>query len=273
MSESPFSDQGLDVERYESVQSKLRRLKSQLPVPHVESLAREVIRQMTDHGSRDLIQSPDIAKIEELSTALVSSDDQSGARFIREVRAEGATDESVYLNYLAAAARMLGEWWEDNRVNFVQVTYGTSRMYAIMRSMRREVAVTGIAPNKAAVFASVPGEAHFLGVTMAADLLRRDGWDIVLLVGKSHDELVDEIGRSGMIVIGLSASSDKTLEALTRLVVALRIRVPHAAIFVSGNIAEDRPDTLELMDVDGFASDFKMAKSMLEQHATRYLAS
>ena len=241
-------------------------------MPLVESLAREVIRQMTDHMDTGFIQSPDNAKIAELCTALISADAQMGARIIEAVRALGATDDAVYLNYLAAAAQKLGDWWEDNRVSFVQVTYGTSRMYAIMRSMRRDIYVTGVTPGKSAVFATVPGESHFLGVTMAADLLRRDGWDIDLKVGKSHDELVAEILQSGMILIGLSASSNRTLEALSKLVVALRIRAPHTKIFVSGNFAEERPETLELMDVDGFASDFKTAKTLLEQHAARGVA-
>jgi methanogenic corrinoid protein MtbC1 len=266
MTEIPYSIADIDVDHYATVQAKLRQLKSQLPQNLVESLAREVIRQMTDHVAPDLIQSPDRDRIEQLCNALTSKDDQAGARFIQTARDDGATDEAIYLNYLAGAALMLGTWWEENRLTFAEVTYGTSRMYAIMRSMRREIPLAVYKPHKAAVFATVPGESHFLGVSMAADLLRKDGWDIDLKIGLEHDELVEEIARSGMILIGLSASSDQTLEALSKLIVAVRIRSPHVAIFVSGHIVIDRPETLELMDVDGFAADFQSAKAMLESH-------
>lgn len=254
----------LDVDHYANVQAKLRQLKTQLPQKLVESLAREVIRQMTDHVEKSSVQSPDEERITSLCKALISRDDQAGAQFIQDVRDEGATDEAVYLNYLAAAAQMLGTWWEDNQATFAEVTYGTSRMYAIMRSMRREYAVSAFKPRKAAVFATVPGESHFLGVTMAADLLRKDGWDIDLKVGKSHDELVTEIAQSEMILIGLSAASDRNIEALSKLIIALRIRTPQVKIFVSGHIVADREETIALMDVDGFAADFHSARRLLE---------
>ena len=269
MTEIPYSVQNLDVDHYANVQARLRQLKSQLPQTLVESLAREVIRQMTGHVVPDIVQSPDADIIAQLCEALISEDDQAGARFIRQARDDGATDEAIYLNYLAGAALTLGTWWEEDRVSFAEVTYGTSRMYAIMRAMRRELPIAVHKPHKAAVFATVPGESHFLGVSMAADLLRKDGWDIDLKIGLGHDELVDEIARSGMILIGLSASSDQTLEALSKLVVAVRIRSPQAAIFVSGHIAIERPETLELMDVDGFAADFQSAKAMLEAHLAK----
>ncbi len=273
MPELPYPTPNLDVDHYANVQAKLRQLKSRLPVTLVESLAKEVIRQMTDHVVPDAIQSPDADRIAALCTALISDDDQAGARFISEAREDGASDEAIYLNYLAGAALTLGTWWEDNRVTFAQVTYGTSRMYAIMRAMRRELPFALTEPNKAAVFATVPGEQHFLGVSMAADLLRKDGWDIDLKLGLDHDELVTAIAQSGMILIGLSASSDETLEALSKLVLAVRIRSPHVAIFVSGHIAIDRPDTLDLMDVDGYAADFQSAKAMLESHLAKTMAA
>ncbi|MEL7152001.1 MAG: cobalamin-dependent protein [Pseudomonadota bacterium] len=264
MEDNPEEPSGLDGGRYVSVQSRLRQLKSQLPTSAVATLAREVIRQIAQDGLVDGVRSPQHPEIAKLCEALIADDDHAGAHFINDARSEGATIESVYLNYLAAAARLLGTWWEEDRVSFSQVTVGTSRMYAIMRSLRREMPVTALSPNRAAVFATVPGEEHILGVRMAADLFRKDGWEIDLLIGKTHDELVNAISGSEMVVIGLSASGASALEALSKLVLALRIKNPVLKIFVSGHIAEDCEDTLSLMDVDGVAADYATAKYLLE---------
>jgi len=267
MSDTPEDRSGLDADHYAQVQAKLRQLKAHLPEASVANLAREVIRRMTNDASSDGPHMPGYPQIAELCDALIAEDDHAGARFISDVRSAGATIESVYLNYLAGAARLLGTWWEDDRVSFTQVTVGTSRMYAIMRSIRRELPVTSLNMARAAVFATVPGEEHILGVRMAADLFRKDGWDIELLIGEEHDQLVNDICRTGMVLIGLSASGDRTLEALSKLVIALRIKKPAVRIFVSGHIVDACEDTVSLMDIDGMAADYDTAKHLLESQA------
>ena len=44
-------------------------------------------------------------------------------------------------------------------------------------------------------FCAVPGEQHTLGVMMAADLFRRNGWDVGLLIGVDHAEIVERLER------------------------------------------------------------------------------
>jgi methanogenic corrinoid protein MtbC1 len=269
MSDQPDPALVLDAAHYSEMQARLRQLKSRLPETSVKLLALEVIHRLADDLGPDTIQMPRSDRIEALCHALLSEDDEAGARFIHEVQTQGATFESIYLNYLAAAARMLGTWWEEDGVSFVQVTVATSRMYALMRALRREMPMKSVAPNKSAVFASVPGEAHILGVRMAADLFQRDGWDIDLKIGKSHDELVAETAGALIIVIGLSPSDDRALDALSRLVIAMRINAPQASIFISGTAVTNHRELIELMDVDGMADDLQAAKDMLDAFVAR----
>lgn len=264
MPEEPETSEGLDVAQYADLQFRLRRLKSQLPPPSVENLAREVLRRIARDVAADVLRAPGQAKITELCMALIDIDDQAGARFIRDIRRQGVSFETIYLKYLAGAAHMLGSWWEESRATFAEVTVGTSRMYAIMRSLQRDLSPVSLKPGKTAVFATVPGEEHVLGVRMAADLFRKDGWEIDLKIGKSHEELVAEMSDSSVLVIGLSASSEVVLEALSKLILALRIQNPKLSIFVSGNIVAEHVETVGLMDVDGMAADYDAAKRLLE---------
>ncbi|MBY5935374.1 cobalamin-dependent protein [Tateyamaria omphalii] len=237
-----------------------------MPTGSVEDLAREVLARLNRPASEKLAEQPAADQIDAFCYALLSNDDQAGAMFIQEVRRAGASVEVIYLKYLADAACQLGRWWDEDRVSFTDVTRGTSRLYAIMHAMRHHVPITAPATAKSAHFVSVPGETHTLGVRMAADLFRRDGWDVTLLIGKSHEELVAEIGESHSIVIGISAAGGHALDALSKLVVALRLEKPDAALFVSGQILETDADTVSLMDIDGMAHDFETAQALIECH-------
>ncbi|MDU9006677.1 cobalamin B12-binding domain-containing protein [Sedimentitalea todarodis] len=259
---STASAEPLEFGIYEESRSNIRRLKESLPEDQVAGLAREVIRRLASRHSKveHISHEPTVAELEELCTALISDNDTAAAAIIFGARAEGAPPEAIYLKYLAAAARMLGDWWNEDRADFVQVTVGTGRMFAIMRGMKHLFVPAFDAPEKSAIFASVPGEDHTFGIRMAADLFRKDGWEISLKIGLDHDELVADIERTPSSILGLSLAGRHSVDALSRLVVALHICCPHAPLLVSGRDVEDAEPLLGLMGVDCIARDLDEAR-------------
>jgi methanogenic corrinoid protein MtbC1 len=249
---SPPRSSARQIERavYNETQASLRQLVETLPGESVANLAREVLSRVAqrDHELPANLQRPTEDQIEELAHALIDRDDHAGADFIQNVQAMGASPEAIYLKYLAAAARKLGVWWEHDRVTFVQVTLGSGRIISIMRGMR-SLFVPKVEPSrKAAVFAAVPGETHTIGIRMAADHFRKDGWDITLKIGLSHDELIESIDWSETGLIGLSIGGEHSVEALTRLILAIRVHGPAVEVLVSG---QDTPHTKELAKMLG----------------------
>ncbi|MEO0929483.1 MAG: cobalamin-dependent protein [Pseudomonadota bacterium] len=257
--EYPFN-----LAQYAQAQQRIRRFKSNLSRDCVEDLAREVIRRLAEQNFTLSVEIPSDDQIEHLCHALLANDDQAGAAFIHDMRSAGASIDAVYLKYLAGAARMLGEWWDDDLVSFPHVTLATSRMYAIMRAMRHQFPIPTAATGRSAVFASVPGEAHTLGLRIATDLFRKDGWKIDLVIAESHDATVCDIVRSDAPLIGFSAGGRHSLQALSRLVIALRIEKPAALLFVSGQVIEDASEAVKLLGVDGMAGDMDTAKSVMD---------
>lgn len=265
MTKLSASESGLDIVTYVRSQTELRLLKSRLPEPSVENLAREVIRRLATQGTLASVRVPVEDEIAELCHALLSEDDHAGADMIQGLRSDGASIEAVYLTYLAGAARMLGDWWDTSRVTFTDVTLGTSRMYAIMRALRYQFPEDHRAPVRRAIFVAVPGETHVLGVRMAADLFRKHGWEIELKIDRTHDELVEEISGSDAVIVGISAGGSHAVEALSKLIIALRISTPRARIFVSGHIVEEAKDAVELMDADGIVTGVDDAEAVMER--------
>ncbi len=264
LNDAPLSA-ALDL--YQKSDVGVRALKSKLTESDVQGIVREVLTGVKKHALRNerSVDAPSRAKVENLAYALISDDREEGQRFIEQVYEDGASLEAIYLNYLAEAASVLGEWWESDHASFYEVSIGTSRIYAIVRGLSYLFVPKGLVEFKSAVFASVPDEAHTLGVRMASDLFGQAGWDIETIVGQSHDALVAQISRSTSPIIGLSAGGGHSLATLARLVIALRISNPWAAIVLSGPIARDADAVVSALDVDGVVADVPSALKLFDR--------
>ena len=168
-------------------QAFMERRGQQLSATALRVLAREVILRVSRIEAPQITLSirPATAEIEALCDALVSHDDQAGAEMVRTARLGGMPADTLYHAYIAEAARRLGQRWDRDEATAAEVILGAGRVYSILRELRTVfLAEHLVAPLGAeAVFASVPGEVHGIGATIAADTLRRKGWDITLVLG------------------------------------------------------------------------------------------
>ncbi|NNE53415.1 MAG: cobalamin B12-binding domain-containing protein [Sulfitobacter sp.] len=251
---------------YERAYADFGRLGRHLPEESVVSLASEVLVRLTQNLGKADVPANDI---EELSTALLSPDAKAAANLIEDRFRKGVDVQSLYLQYLSPAALRLGTQWESDNISFADVTVGTGRIYAIMRNLARRFPAPPLPEGKHALFANVPGDNHTLGVKMAADLTRKVGWQVDLMLDPDHDKLIDAIGLSNYHIVGLSGAGEHALPSLARLVLALRVSAPRTHILISGNIVEVAGDKVELMDVDAMARTFEEAKQALDTLWTR----
>lgn len=246
----------LDPDAFEAATLRLRSLKARLPEDTVTALAREVLERVAARATAGSIPT---GRINALAMALIDPDRDLCRQIILDIEAQGTPVESLYLDYLAAAARRLGDLWTEDRVSFADVTLGTARIYGILRTIDTPLDRAWPGAQPLGLFVSVPGEAHVLGIRMAADLFRRQGWEIELLVGLDHAETVARFAASQHMLVGLSAADERGLLPLARLLLALRAERPGVRVLVSGHIVDAAPGPIDELSPDASASDFETA--------------
>lgn len=244
-----------DPEQFTETASLFVKKRQTFSPDAVEQLAGDVLRQLAAVGRQTgSMDNPVISteRIDAFCEALIAPSTETALRFIEERRAEGLTRMGVYLGYICAAARRLGEGWDNDEYSFLDVTTGTGHLYALMRALRAEAEdERGPADTRrSALFATVPGEDHGIGITVAADVFRERGWEIDLQIGCDHETLLEYVERKKPRIIGLSLTTEARFDALARIVVAMRIAAPHATIGVAGGEGVDSSDLPRLVDID-----------------------
>ena len=196
-------------------------------------------------------------KIEALCFALISGDASAlPARRFDSNRVRLLAD-------LTAAARLLGDWWVQDRVTFADVAAGTDGIFQILSELGETPVVLHEPQRIPVIFASVPGEQHTLGVRMAAEIFRMDGWEITLKIGYDQDALVSHIEQLPRCIVGLSIGGEHSLRALERLTIAFGRRCSQASTVICGQDIEAIRPKISSMDISEIGGDIEEAKIVI----------
>lgn len=208
------------------------------------------------------------AQVEAFANLAVVDDAPTLLDFVERAMASGCSVETIYIELLAPAARRLGEYWEEDQRDFVDVTMGLWRIQEILRelSLRAPPLVRAGQGQRVALFATVPGEQHSFGTLMVADCFERAGWDCDVLIEPTTSDLTGKLARNHYDLVGLTVSCDCSSAALGSLVSALRAvsTNPGIRIMVGGRSINARPELLGESGADATASDAPSAVALAE---------
>jgi methanogenic corrinoid protein MtbC1 len=263
-------DKQIDSDVFARTASLFAAKKRVLGDDALEMLAGDILRHVALRSRRPPSSGAPLVSDDNLAMfcgLLLQPEPTAALHFIQARRAEGLTHEAICLGYFGAAAMRLGEAWDNSRLSFLEVTVGVGHLYGLIRAMRAHWPTAGATKDERrwAMFATVPGEDHGLGITIAAEMFRVEGWDIDLRTGQDHDSLVAFVERMCPPIVGLSFSSERCLPALVRLVVALRIVSPTAIIGVAPPSTMEAMTVSDLVDIDLVFRDAGSARSDLER--------
>jgi methylmalonyl-CoA mutase cobalamin-binding domain/chain len=183
---------------------------------------------------------------------------------VESVLARGVSVETVMVDLLAPTARLLGEFWEDDRCDFVDVTMGLWRLHEVVHEIAARAPagrfLVGNDPHRA-LFASMPGDQHSFGTVVIDELFRRNGWKTDRMSEAETPDLLRCVAGDWFDLIGLTISCDCHIATLPSVIGAIRnvSRNPRLCIMVGGRVFSADPDLAMKLGADGTASDAKLA--------------
>ena len=182
--------------------------------------------------------------------------------------ATGVSVEGVFLEVLSPAARHLGEMWEADECDFVDVTMALWRLQEIVHELaaRMPGAAERRGGERRALFAPLPGEQHGFGSLMVEEFFRRAGWTTHSEPSASEAELLTQVGTRWFEMVGLTVSVAENAARLPALIAALRAasRNPRLGIMVGGRVFVDHPDWARGCGADATAADARQAVLVAE---------
>ena len=214
---------------------------------------------------RDTIESVDTPRFADLPMRL------EAPNLIEEVDRlleQGLSVEDVYLDMLAPAARYMGELWEADDCDFVDVTMGLWRLQEVMRELStRAPAIPSMDNPRSAVFCPIPGDVHHFGAQMIEEVFARAGWQSEVLLKPERRELLDYLAHKPVDLIGLTITRNNPASAIASLIKAIRSVAanPNLSILIGGHMMNQNPHLVEEVGADGTGQDARDALAVAER--------
>ncbi|TKD50933.1 cobalamin B12-binding domain-containing protein [Sphingomonas baiyangensis] len=177
---------------------------------------------------------------------------------------DGVCVETLLVDLLAPTARRLGEYWVEDRCDFVDVTMGLWRLQQAVHALSGRGAPpvaprAGIAPR--ALFSPMPGDQHGFGTVIVEEMFARAGWD-TLRIAPENPAAINEVLAGGWFdVAGLTATCTCHIASLPSLIAGMRAasRNPSLKVMLGGHALQGDQMLAARLGADGTAGDARAA--------------
>jgi methanogenic corrinoid protein MtbC1 len=184
---------------------------------------------------------------------------------------DGATLEQIYLDLLGPAARVLGERWERDDVDFFEVTLGLLTLQQALRWLGGQIDYPGpFAEGKSVLLMPVPGDQHTFGLLMVSEMFRRSGWEVTGGVPLTIAVVERIVAEKPFPIIGLSLGAVTNASALADLIGTVRRAScdRNTVVLVGGSAFTRDPGLAHKLGADRVARDALEAVRIAEQVIT-----
>lgn len=202
---------------------------------------------------------------ERLEARLLAGDGAGAWGVLESALAGGASVADAYLEVLGPALRSIGDRWESGEID-VAIEHRASGIAGRLIGRLGSRCVRRGRARGAILLAAPVGERHSLPVSMLADLLRLEGWDVSDLGADTPtDSLVLTAGTlDDLTAVGVSVTSEQALSGAAEACAALRAAEISVPIFVGGRAVESDRHARSL-GADGHASDARAMVRLLDE--------
>jgi len=188
---------------------------------------------------------------------LIISDDLEQAQAVADrVIVHYGGRQALLTNLLTPASRLLGEMWEQDLCDFVEVSLGIGRLQTLLGEMSQaEAPVADL--RRRALLISTQKDQHVFGLDIVASFLRSSGWDTIIEKGMGQDHNAETAATHWLAVAGVTMSREANFDSVARVIVAVRRASmnPSISVMVGGVAFIGRPDLVLRVGADAAAND------------------
>jgi len=232
-------------------------------IPRMVALSRPPLPMVDRASQNPLISGQDVDSVVPLAVSL-EADALMDA--VDRLLARGVTVETLLVDLLAPVARRLGQLWEDDRCDFLDVTLGVWRLQEVVHELaaRRADRAALLTPVRRALVTSAPGDSHSFGVIVIEQLFEEAGWHADRLAPETDAEIVRCIANDWYDVVALTVACDCHMAPLPAMILALRkaSRNPDVRVLVGGSALAGKAGLPESIGADGSAVDGRDAVAL-----------
>ena len=189
----------------------------------------------------------DQSQVALLTQAAIKSMEET-RKILMKWRSQGYSLKDTYLFGITGSARLIGELWSRDALDFVNVTIALSRLHRVMHEFSQEFLSEGNSESNglSLLLMTEPGSQHGLGVFMLSEFFRQAGWRVTLA---SPQDIVDfkRIFLSDWFdAVVLSISTDRQIDAVAQSLPELSKTTanPNLKIYVGGPMAQVSPEAI-----------------------------
>ena len=200
----------------------------------------------------------DLAQIQILAQACLQGLD-AARQVVFGWQRQGQSLENIYLQGITPCARMLGDWWCADRLDFTMTTIASAHLQQLLHDFSSEfLQEVPQQPNGwSLLLLTEPGAQHSMGQFMLSEFFKRAGWTVALGVPQGVAEFKRLFQSDWFDAVGVSVSTDRHLNTLSSLLPQLREGSDNLGlrVFVGGPMAFVAPDRLQCLAAEVLAQD------------------
>ena len=188
-------------------------------------------------------------QVQLLSLAAIKSMEET-RKVVTKWRRQGHFLADIYIHGIAKSARMIGEMWESDELDFVNCSIAHSRLHRALHEFSQEFLSEGNAESNGlnVLLMSEPNSHHGLGIFMLSEFFRQAGWRVTLAAPQDISDFKRMFLSDWFDSVLLSISTERHIDAVTKAIIELRNSSanPNLNIYIGGPMALLFPNLLIL---------------------------
>ena len=185
---------------------------------------------------------------------------------------QGQSLADIYVQGVAPCARLIGEWWCADKLDFAMTTIVSSHLQQLLHEFSAEFLQE--APQErngwSLLLLTEPGAQHSMGLFMLSEFFKKAGWTVTLCVPQDVAEFKHVCYSDWFDAVGVSISTDRHLHTLSALLRQLKdgSSNPNMSLFLGGPMAMREPLLLSSIPAEVVAEDAPATVQWVQQRVS-----